>query len=84
MENTHQIQTALILFIQSRPEGNALRDIAIRTLRDINSKEIETEMVRKYQPTVIRIIKHNRKRVRTIRILPGILYRNLKHCKSYV
>lgn len=84
MENTHQIQTALILFIQSKPEGNVLRDIAIRTLQDINRKGIKTQMVRSFQPTVIRIIKHNRKRVRTLRILPGILYRNLKPCKSYI
>lgn len=84
MENTHEIQTALIHFIQSKPEGNALRDIAIRTLRDMNAKEVESEMVRTYQPTAIRMIKHNRKRVRVERILPMILYRNLKHCKSYV
>lgn len=84
MANTHEEQTALILFIQSKPEGNVLRDIAIRTLRDLNRKETETAMVRSYQPTVIRIIKHNRKRIRTIRILPGILYRNLKPCKSYI
>ena len=84
MENTHEVQTALIHFIQSKPEGNALRDIAIRTLRDINAKEIETAMVRTFQPTAIRIIKHNRKRLRTVRILPMILYRNLKHCKGHV
>lgn len=84
MENTHQMQTALIYFIQSKPEGNVLRDIAIRTLRDLNRKETETAMVRSYQPTVIRIIKHNRKRIRTERILPSILYRNLKPCKSYI
>lgn len=84
MANTHEEQTALILFIQSRPDGNVLRDIAIRTLRDLNRKETETAMVRSFQPTVIRIIKHNRKRIRTVRILPKILYRNLKPCKSYV
>ncbi len=39
MENTHEVQTALIHFIQSKPEGNALRDIAIRTLKDLNKKE---------------------------------------------
>jgi DNA-binding XRE family transcriptional regulator len=39
MENTHEVQTALIYFIQSKPEGNALRDIAIRTLKDLNWKE---------------------------------------------
>ena len=38
MENTHEVQTALIYFIQSKPEGNALRDIAIRTLKDMNAK----------------------------------------------
>lgn len=38
MENTHELQTALIYFIQSKPEGNALRDIAIRTLKDLNWK----------------------------------------------
>lgn len=84
MENTHEVQTALIHFIQSRPEGNVLRDIAIRTLKDLNAKEIETEMVCTYQPTAIRMIKHNLKRVRVKRILPKILYRNLKHCKRYV
>lgn len=84
MEDTHEIQTALIYFIQSKPEGNALRDIAIRTLKDLNAKIPKTEMVRTYQPTAIRIIKHNRKRVRTERILPMILYKNLRHCKSYV
>ncbi len=84
MENTHEVQTALIYFIQSKPEGNALRDIAIRTLKDINAKEIETAMVRSFQPTAIRMIKHNRKRLITVRILPTILYRNLKHCKGHV
>lgn len=39
MENTHEVQTALIHFIQSKPEGNALRDIAIRALKDLNKKE---------------------------------------------
>lgn len=38
MENSHEVQTALIYFIQSKPDGNALRDIAIRTLRDLNQK----------------------------------------------
>jgi DNA-binding transcriptional regulator YiaG len=38
MENTHEVQAALIHFIQSKPEGNALRDIAIRTLKDLNTK----------------------------------------------
>jgi DNA-binding transcriptional regulator YiaG len=38
-ENSHELQTALIHFIVNRADGDMLRDIAIRTLKDLNAKD---------------------------------------------
>jgi len=38
VENSQKLQTALVHFIVNRAEGDMLRDIAIRTLKDLNAK----------------------------------------------
>jgi DNA-binding XRE family transcriptional regulator len=39
IENSHELQTALVHFIVNRADGDMLRDIAIRTLKDLNAKD---------------------------------------------
>lgn len=39
IENSNELQAALVHFIVNRAEGDMLRDIAIRTLKDLNNKE---------------------------------------------
>ena len=38
IENSQKLQTALVHFIVNRADGDMLRDIAIRTLKDLNAK----------------------------------------------
>jgi len=82
---TDNIDYALITFINSRPEGNELRDIAIRALTDrrrtIEVTAVPEEVKRKYygkSPS-----KGNSLFQRRIvkRILPTISYRKMPRLK---
>lgn len=81
MEKT--LEYALISFINERPEGNMLRDIAIRTLKDINSRRKVTYID---QPVLRPVLSNTppevywlRKKVK--RLLPSIPYKKLKRCR---
>jgi hypothetical protein len=82
MDTNIDLPYALIQYINSRPDGDMLRDIAIRTLQDMSKRDEYTDSGKSYAPQVISVTKHNRKRVNTIRILPSILYKKMKLCKE--
>ena len=82
MSDFHEIQTALIKFIEDRPEGNMLRDIAIRALKDINSKNIVSDIPKSTAPRLIMVYGWKRRLVNTVRILPSIEYKKIKPCST--
>lgn len=82
MNELHEIQIALIKFIEDRPEGNMLRDIAIRTLKDINRKNIVKDMPKDKAPRLIMVYGWKRRLVTTKRILPSIEYKKIKPCST--
>ena len=82
MSEFHEIQTALIKFIEDRPEGNMLRDIAIRTLKDINAKNIVSDIPKSTEPRLIMFYGWKRRLVTTKRILPSIEYKKIKPCST--
>lgn len=83
MEGNHDIDYALIEFINARPEGNMLRDIAIRTLADRRRKHKDVYIPGNTQRVFGSLNTPSKSlfnRGLCRRILPSIEYGKLKPC----